>query len=137
MTNTGTALSSAAGSPARWPLWRYRKRASRPPSTRPTTPTAGGVGGGLSIAANGQNALGVVGADEVVRRIGTPTTAMVIQSWTGKQLGEFGGLTGLPVTQFVWRADLHQGLYDEAARRGIRTEHGKRLVSAANNGHRV
>jgi 2-polyprenyl-6-methoxyphenol hydroxylase-like FAD-dependent oxidoreductase len=31
--------------------------------------------------------------------------------------------------QFVWRPDLYRALYDEAAGRGIRIEHGKRLVS--------
>lgn len=90
--------------------------------------TADGVGGGLSIAANGLNALGVLGADDAVRRIGTPMTAIVLHSWTGKQLGEFGSLPGLPAMQFVWRPDLYRALYDEAAQRGIRTEHGKRLV---------
>jgi 2-polyprenyl-6-methoxyphenol hydroxylase-like FAD-dependent oxidoreductase len=33
--------------------------------------TADGVGGGLSIAPNGLNALAVLGADDAVRRIGT------------------------------------------------------------------
>ena len=36
--------------------------------------TADGVGGGLSIAPNGLNALAVLDADEPVRRIGTPMT---------------------------------------------------------------
>jgi FAD-dependent urate hydroxylase len=99
--------------------------------------TADGVGGGLSIAPNGLNALGVLGADEVVRRVGMPMTAMVIESWTGKQLAEFGSLPGLPSTQFVWRAELYRGLHEEAARRGIPTEHGKRLVGAENHGDGV
>ena len=91
---------------------------------------ADGVGGGLSIAPNGLNALGVLGADSGVRRIGMPTTSMVIQSWTGKQLAEFGTLPGLPNTRFVWRGDLHRALYEEAARRGISAEYGKRLIRA-------
>jgi FAD-dependent urate hydroxylase len=99
--------------------------------------TADGVGGGLSIAPNGLNALGVLGADEVVRRIGMPMTAMVIESWNGKQLAEFGSLPGLRSTQFVWRAELHRALYEEAARRGIPTEHGKRLVGVENGGDGV
>jgi FAD-dependent urate hydroxylase len=98
---------------------------------------ADGVGGGLSIAANGLNALAVLGADDVVRRIGVPTTALVIQSWTGKQLAEFGSLPGLPSTQFVWRAELHRALYEEAARRGIDIEHGKRLVGGETTGDGV
>jgi 2-polyprenyl-6-methoxyphenol hydroxylase-like FAD-dependent oxidoreductase len=94
--------------------------------------TADGVGGGLSIAPNGLNALRVLGADEIVRRIGMPIRAMVIQSWTGKELAEFGNLPGLPTMQFVWRAELCRGLNDEAARRGIQIEHGKRLIGAEN-----
>lgn len=98
---------------------------------------ADGVGGGLSVAPNGLNALAVLGADQLVRRIGMPMTAMVIQSWTGKQLAEFGGLPGMPSTQFVWRGDLYRGLYEEAARRGIGIEHGKRLVGATDTGDEV
>jgi len=107
MTNTGTALVIGGGIAGPVAAMALQEAGIQATVYEAHHTTAGGVGGGLSIAANGQNALGVVGADEVVRRIGTPTTAMVIQSWTGKQLGEFGGLTGLPVTQFVWRADLH------------------------------
>jgi 2-polyprenyl-6-methoxyphenol hydroxylase-like FAD-dependent oxidoreductase len=92
--------------------------------------TADGVGGALSIAPNGLNALAVLDASDIVARIGDPMRAMVIQSWTGKRLAEFGTPPGLPEMQLVWRADLYRALYDEAARRGIRTEHGKRLVDA-------
>src|SRR5262245_12580790 len=93
--------------------------------------TADGIGGGLGIAPNGLAALAVLGADDVVRRIGIPVTAMVIQSWTGKTLARFGGDPAEPIMQFVWRAELHRGLHDEAARRGIRTEYGKRLGSVS------
>lgn len=99
--------------------------------------TADGVGGGLSIAPNGLTALAVLGVDEAVQRIGIPMTGMVIRSWTGRQLGEFGSLPGLPIMQFVWRAELYRALYDEAARRGIRTEHGKRLVEVTDTGEAV
>lgn len=99
--------------------------------------TADGIGGGLSIAPNGLNALGVIDADDAVRRIGIPITAMVLQSWTGKRLGEFAAPAHLPPMQFVWRADLYRALYDEAGRRGIRTEHGKRLVGAEQAGDGV
>ncbi len=99
--------------------------------------TADGVGGGLSIAPNGLRALAVLGADQIVRDIGTPITAMVLESWTGKRLGEFGNLPGLPPQQFVWRGDLYRALYDEAARRGIRIAHGKRFVGATGAGGAV
>ncbi|HWC81010.1 MAG TPA: NAD(P)/FAD-dependent oxidoreductase [Pseudonocardiaceae bacterium] len=91
---------------------------------------ADGIGGGLGMAANGQRALAVLGAEHAVTGIGTPMTAMVMTSWNGKELAELGDPPGLPGTRFVWRADLYRALYDEAIRRGIRIEHGRRLVSA-------
>ncbi|MGE7436083.1 FAD-dependent oxidoreductase [Kitasatospora sp. NPDC001175] len=90
--------------------------------------TADGVGGGLGIAPNGLDALDVVGVGHLVRPIGIPTTGIVLQDWAGKRLGEFGNPPGVPPTQFVWRTDLYRTLYDEATRRGVRIEHGKRLV---------
>ncbi|MGH3390085.1 MAG: FAD-dependent oxidoreductase [Actinomadura sp.] len=99
--------------------------------------TADGVGGGLSIAPNGLNALEVLGAAGAVRRVGTPMTALVMQSWTGKRLAELGSPPGLPAQQFVWRADLYRALYDEAAGRGVRVDHGRRLVAATDTGEAV
>jgi 2-polyprenyl-6-methoxyphenol hydroxylase-like FAD-dependent oxidoreductase len=98
---------------------------------------ADGVGGALSIAPNGLGALGVIGADDAVRRVGTPMTAIVLQSWTGRRLAEFASPPDLPAMQLVWRPDLYRALYDEAARRGIRIEHGKRLVGAEDTGDGV
>ncbi|MFI9100261.1 FAD-dependent oxidoreductase [Streptomyces fildesensis] len=92
--------------------------------------TADGVGGGLGLAPNGLAALDVIGVGDLVREIGTPTTDIVLQSWNGKRLGEFGSPPGVESARFVWRADLYRTLYDEAARRGVRTVHGKRLVAA-------
>lgn len=92
--------------------------------------TADGIGGALTIAANGLNALALLDADGAVRSIGLPMTSMVIQSWTGKRLAEFAGLPDLPPMQSVMRGDLYRALYDEAARHGIVIEHGKRLVAA-------
>jgi 2-polyprenyl-6-methoxyphenol hydroxylase-like FAD-dependent oxidoreductase len=98
---------------------------------------ADGVGAGLSIAPNGLNALRVIGADHIVLSIGEPITGMVIQSWTGKRLGEFGTPPGQPPMQFVWRDDLYRGLHDEAARRGIAVIGGKRLIGARDTGSAV
>jgi 2-polyprenyl-6-methoxyphenol hydroxylase-like FAD-dependent oxidoreductase len=99
--------------------------------------TADGIGGALSIAPNGLNALAVLDADDAVRRVGEPMRAMVIQSWTGKRLAEFGTPPDLPEMQLVWRADLYRALYDEATRRGIGIEHGRRLVTAEDSGDSV
>lgn len=89
---------------------------------------ADGVGGALSIAPNGRTALAAVDADHVVERVGTPMSGMVLRSWTGKRLAEFGSFDDLPPMQLVWRHELYRALYDEAVGRGIRIVHGKRLV---------
>jgi len=91
---------------------------------------ADGIGGGLSIAPNGQNALDVLGAGHVVTRIGVPVTSMAMQNAYGRTLAKFPtSPPGLPAMQFVWRGELYRGLADEAAARGIHVEHGKRLVA--------
>ncbi|MFI5912473.1 FAD-dependent oxidoreductase [Dactylosporangium sp. NPDC051541] len=98
---------------------------------------ATGVGGALSIAPNGRQALAAIGADAAVAAAGRPMRAMVMQSWTGKRLAEFGAPERLPAQLLIWRSDLYRALYAEATRRGIRIEHGKRLVSLhdATNAH--
>ena len=87
--------------------------------------TADGIGAGLGIAANGIAALAVLGAEHTVLDTGVPMTAMVMESWNGRRLAEISHPTG----RFIWRADLYRALYDEMANRGIRVEHGKKLVS--------
>ncbi len=52
--------------------------------------TADGVGGMLGLAPNGVRALGVLDAQDIVLRIGEPVQSMVMESWTGKRLAEFG-----------------------------------------------
>jgi 2-polyprenyl-6-methoxyphenol hydroxylase-like FAD-dependent oxidoreductase len=98
---------------------------------------ADGVGGMLGLAPNGINALDVIGAGDAVRGIGEPVASMVMQSWTGKRLAEFGSHDGPPVFHAVWRAELYRALYDEAARRGIVIEHGKRFLTAVDSGAEV
>ncbi|BCJ35874.1 FAD-dependent oxidoreductase [Actinocatenispora thailandica] len=99
--------------------------------------TADGVGAMLSIAPNGRAALDVLDAGHVLDEIGTPMTAMLLRSWTGKVLAELGTPPGLPDQLLVQRADLYRALYDEAIGRGIAVEHGKRLVSLADDGSAV
>ena len=56
-------------------------------------------------------------------------TGIVMQDWKGKRLGEFGNPPGVPPMQFFYRRDLYRVLYEDGReRRGIRVEHGKRLV---------
>ncbi|MER6115851.1 NAD(P)/FAD-dependent oxidoreductase [Streptomyces sp. NPDC001743] len=99
--------------------------------------TADGVGGGMTIAPNGQDAFAAVGAGDLVRAIGTPVTAMGLRSWTGKPLARFAPPSRLPSSLFVWRADLYRSIYDEAERRSIPLHHGKRLTGATDTGSGV
>jgi 2-polyprenyl-6-methoxyphenol hydroxylase-like FAD-dependent oxidoreductase len=90
--------------------------------------TADGIGGTLTIAPNGLDALRIVGADEAVRAVGLPMDRTVMADGRGKRLGEVPGLPGLPPSQALWRGDLYRALHDYAAAQGVRVVHGKRLV---------
>lgn len=93
--------------------------------------SASGVGGALSIAPNGLDALDAIGVGDAVRRIGAPIASIVLQSWTGRTLAEFGTPLGMPTMQFVSRYDLYCSLAAEAHSRGVRIARGKRLINAA------
>ncbi|MEU0162914.1 FAD-dependent monooxygenase [Streptomyces sp. NPDC006261] len=92
--------------------------------------TADGIGGGLSLAPNGVNALDAIDVGEAVRRVGIPMRGTVLHSGDGNVLGELSFPADLPPSRFIWRGDLYRTLYDEATRRGIRTLHDKRLIGA-------
>ncbi|HEX6449786.1 MAG TPA: NAD(P)/FAD-dependent oxidoreductase [Trebonia sp.] len=99
---------------------------------------AEGVGAFLTLAPNGADALRAIDADTSALAAGFPTPAIVLRSGTGKYLGS--GPTGLPEgrpSQTLKRADLYQALHEEAARRGVPIEHGKRLVRAMETGDAV
>lgn len=98
--------------------------------------TADGVGGGMTIAPNGQDALDAIGAGHLVRAIGSPVTSMALRA------GRAGSSDSSPAfaparPQFVWRADLYREIHDEAERRSVPIHHGKRLVSATDTGSGV
>lgn len=87
----------------------------------------------LTLASNGIDALRVLDADRDVLEAGFPTPAITLRSGTGKRLGE----TAIGVTledgttsHTLRRADLFGALRDEALARGIRFEHGRKVVSA-------
>ncbi|HYZ46824.1 MAG TPA: FAD-dependent monooxygenase [Actinomycetota bacterium] len=64
---------------------------------------------------------------------GFSTRSIEFFSGTGKRLGEVpigGTLADGTVTHTIKRADLYRVLHAEAIRRGIRIEHGKRLIDA-------
>jgi 2-polyprenyl-6-methoxyphenol hydroxylase-like FAD-dependent oxidoreductase len=91
------------------------------------------AGSFLSVAVNGLAALRAVDAHEPVTAAGFPSKTIVFYSGTGKRLGEVpigGQLPDGTVTHTLMRADLYRVVNEEAVRRGIRIEHGKRLVGA-------
>jgi len=97
--------------------------------------TSAGLDAGafLTVAVNGLDALRTLDAHEPVLDAGFPTRNIEFFSGTGKRLGEVpigGTLPDGTATHTIKRADLYRVLHDEAIRRGIRIEHGKRLVDA-------
>jgi 2-polyprenyl-6-methoxyphenol hydroxylase-like FAD-dependent oxidoreductase len=91
------------------------------------------VGAFLTLQSNGMDALRAVDAHRVVAQLGFPTPVMRFYSGTGRYLGAVPNGGTLPdgtVSHTVRRADLHRALRDEALRRGVRIEYGKRLVDA-------
>jgi FAD-dependent urate hydroxylase len=96
----------------------YEARAERPD----------GVGGGFTLAPNGLAALDVLGLGDLVRPAGREIAAYVLQDWKGRPLAEFGNPPGVAPMQFFWRRDLYRALHQEAVRRGIQVEYGKRLT---------
>lgn len=129
MTRTKSALVIGGGIGGPVAALALRKAGIEARAYEAYNSTADGVGGALSIAPNGLNALDVVGAAEPVLAVGTPIKAMAMENWRGKPLGSFGMPPGLPDQQLVWRPDLYRALYDTAKAAGVRVEHGKRLVT--------
>ncbi|MFC4946148.1 FAD-dependent oxidoreductase [Pseudonocardia sp. GCM10023141] len=91
------------------------------------------IGSFLTLQINGIDALRAVDAYDAVAGAGFATPSMRLRSGSGKLLGEVG--TGAPrpdgtVSVTLRRSDLYAGLRDEAARRGVRVETGRRLVDA-------
>jgi len=92
--------------------------------------TADTIGGMLTVAPNGLDALALVGADEAVRSVGQPMSSMIMADGRGRQIGEFPGLVGLPPSRALWRFDLCRVLRDHAVAAGVPIHGGKRLVNA-------
>jgi FAD-dependent urate hydroxylase len=97
---------------------------------------AHGIGAFMTVASNGLDALAALEADQPVMDAGFPTLGMAMWSGTGRKLGELPSGAGRP-TVTLRREDLYGALYDEAARRGVRFVHGKRLVGADLGADRV
>jgi 2-polyprenyl-6-methoxyphenol hydroxylase-like FAD-dependent oxidoreductase len=91
------------------------------------------VGSYLGVATNGLAALRAVEAHHLVRAVGFPTRKNVLWNHNGRHLATapFGTMLrdGTP-SLTLKRARLSRALEDEAIRRGVRVEFGKRLDSA-------
>lgn len=94
---------------------------------------AADVGAFLTFAVNGMDALAAIEVNSTVLELGFATPTLKFTSGTGKALGEIplgGNLADGTVTQTIKRADLYGALQDEAVRRGVRVEYGKKLIDA-------
>ncbi|MEY9875474.1 FAD-dependent urate hydroxylase [Streptacidiphilus sp. MAP12-33] len=89
------------------------------------------VGGGMGLAPNGFQAFDAIGVGDAIRAVSTPMNGIVLQSWNGRRLAEFGTLPGIDPTRFVIRAELFRTLREAAEARGITTVYGKRIVGAS------
>jgi FAD-dependent urate hydroxylase len=101
---------------------------------------ADGIGVFLTLGSNGVDALRVLGADKPALAAGFPTPRITLRNSAGKHLGESS--TGRPLpdgttSQTLKRAELYRVLHEQASSRGVRIEHGKRLVSAEETGDGV
>ncbi|WP_329521728.1 NAD(P)/FAD-dependent oxidoreductase [Spirillospora sp. NBC_01491] len=102
--------------------------------------TADAAGAFLTLATNGIDALRTIGAGEAALAAGFSTPTLTLRSATGKNLGATRTGRELPdgtASHTLRRADLYRILHDEAVSRGVRIEHGKRLVGAEETGDGV
>src|SRR5688572_13408773 len=91
------------------------------------------VGSYLTVTPNGLAALRAVGAHHAAVAAGFPTRENVLYGADGQRLGAVPLGAPLPdgtVSQSLKRARLSRALEDEAIRRGVRVEYGKRLTGA-------
>lgn len=101
---------------------------------------ADGAGVFLTLGSNGIDALRVLGADEPALGAGFATPGITLRSGRGKHLGKASTGRTLPdgtTSQTLKRADLYRVLNEEALARGVRVEHGKRLLDARDTGDGV
>ncbi len=96
--------------------------------------SADGVGAFISLAPNGIAALRELDLHTLVRHVGFETPRMELSLSGGRKLAEFslGGSEAEGTTaKTVHRAALYTVLREEAVRRGVTIEYGKRLAEAS------
>ncbi|WP_026923765.1 FAD-dependent oxidoreductase [Glycomyces arizonensis] len=102
---------------------------------RDTRPEPGG--GPLSVAANGQAALDLVGAGHLLDGIAVPTPRFIVQSYTGKVLGEMNDAPDRRPRMTLPRGTLTAALGRHAESEGVEFAYGKRFVGAVDTGRSV
>ena len=140
MTRTRTALIIGGGIAGPATAMALQKAGIDPVIYEAYPAGAYGTGAFLTLAPNGIDALRILGADKPALAAGFPTPAITLRSYTGKRLGQTrtgGSLPDGTASHTIKRADLYRVLLDEAASRGLRIEHGKRLIAAEQVGDRV
>ncbi|MFE9914596.1 FAD-dependent oxidoreductase [Micromonospora sp. NPDC005553] len=91
------------------------------------------VGGELMLAPNGIDALGIVGVEDDVHRLGSPIRRTVMTDGRGRPFGDFEHLPDLPPSRAVKRADLQRLLRERTEAAGVRIVYGRRLVGATDS----
>ncbi|MFI6040412.1 FAD-dependent oxidoreductase [Nocardia sp. NPDC051321] len=95
-------------------------------------PTAAdGIGAGLSLAPNGQQALRAIGGERAIDALGLEFPGSIFGDANGNIFTEFAGFPDLPATRVMARADLFRALADHAAAGGVHFEYDKKLVSVS------
>jgi 2-polyprenyl-6-methoxyphenol hydroxylase-like FAD-dependent oxidoreductase len=128
MTKVKTALVIGGGIAGPAVALALRKAGIEPTVYEAYKTTADGLGGTLTLAPNGLDALRIIGADEAVGSIGQPLARTVMADGRGATIGQFAGLADLPPSQGMWRPELYRAMYDCTVVQGIAMEYGRRLV---------
>lgn len=95
-------------------------------------PTPADAGSYLTVATNGLDALRAIDAHQPVLNAGFPTARTVLLNGKGKTLGRVpigSTRTDRDCSLTIRRSRLHRALHEEASRRGVRVEFGKRLIA--------
>ena len=140
MTAPRTALVAGGGIAGAATALALQKAGMEPVVLEARPARADGVGAFLTLGSNGLEALRQLGADGPALEAGFPTPSMTLRSGTGKRLGAVPASTRRPggaTSRTLMRDELARLLLAECQRRGIRVEHGRRLVGAEDDGDRV
>ena len=96
-------------------------------------PSDGELGSYFTVTANGLEALGAIGARELAIEAGFPTRRNVMWNEVGRRLASLpldSSVPGSPAAHTMKRSRLTRILQEEAARRGVRIDFGRRLKTA-------